>query len=393
MNIVKNVVLWGGWYGSHNIGDQALMLTIVDLLGKVVKDVRFTVLSDNPDHVRRYGNEESGFPVEALHNRRNLPTVLRRLASSDLLIFGGGTPFFDERKHILAMLLIIGAAKLGRTPYMTWSVSSQEVHDPWARKMFRWVLNGAAAITYRDQHTLDLFNACRVTRPMHLVGDSVFWLDPVDGGQVDAMIARAGQRDSSRPLVALTPRTLRSRDGDAETHYRPKSAAQYEQEIQCFTAALDWIWEQGYQPIFISMNTVAPDDDRIAAREIIACAKHGQHALLVDEDIRPRLSPNFYRRCEFSFVARVHGSVTSAIGGCPPVMYAFAPKHAGIMATMGLQNYTLAEAQATPETTVAMLENIRAHREVTQQALADRLEVLRQEALLPAQLCAEIMKA
>ena len=27
-----HIVLWGGWYGSHNIGDQLLLLTITDLI-------------------------------------------------------------------------------------------------------------------------------------------------------------------------------------------------------------------------------------------------------------------------------------------------------------------------------------------------------------------------
>ena len=389
----KHIVLWGGWYGSHNIGDQALLLTIVDILAKAVGEVRFTVLTDNPEHVNRYGREESCYPIQALHNRKQLLKVLQAIATCDLLVFGGGTPFFDERKHILAMILIVSAARIGRTPYMTWTVSSQEVHSETAKKVFKWVLDSAQAITYRDQHTLQLFQSCKVKSPMHLVGDPVFWLEPAGDERVDEMIQRAGLRDPTRPLVALTPRTLRSRDGDAETHYRPKTQAQFDLEIQCFTTAVDWLWEHGYQPMFISMNTVAPDDDRIAAREIIQCARHGKDALLVDEEIRPRLAPNFYRRCEFSFVARVHGSVTSAVGGCPVMMYAFAPKHAGIMASMGLQTYTLSESAATPESTTAMLEDLRANRVRVRDAMAQRLDVLRQEALIPAQLAAKILKA
>jgi polysaccharide pyruvyl transferase WcaK-like protein len=48
-----HIVLWGAWYGSHNIGDQALLLSIVDLLGEALGDVRFTVMTDNPEHVLR----------------------------------------------------------------------------------------------------------------------------------------------------------------------------------------------------------------------------------------------------------------------------------------------------------------------------------------------------
>lgn len=387
-----HIVLWGAWYGSHNIGDQALLLSIVDLLGDVLGDVRFTVLTDNPQHVLRYGREESRYPIDALHNRRQLPEVLRRLATCDLLVFGGGVSFFQERMHLLAMALIVAAARSGCTPYMTWAVSSQEVTDDWARRIFRWVLNGASAITYRDQHTHDLFRSSGVMKPMQLVGDPVFWLDMAGGPRIDALIGRAGERDESRPLAALTPRTLRSRDGEAETHYRPKSEAQYEQEISCFTAALDWLWENGYQPVFIPMNTIAPDDDRIAAREIRARARHGAHALLIDEEVRPREAPCLYQRCQASFVARVHGSVTSALGGCPPMMYAFAPKHVGIMASMGLEGFALRETAATPENATAMLASLLTNRAAALDNFTKRLPALRQEALIPAHLAVEILK-
>jgi len=387
-----HIVLWGAWYGSHNIGDQALLLSIVDLLGEALGDVRFTVMTDNPEHVLRYGKAESRYPIDALHNRRQLPEVLRRLATCDLLVFGGGVSFFPERMHLLAMALIVATARLGRTPYMTWAVSSQEGSGAWARRLFGWVLNGAAAITYRDQHTHDLFRASGVTKTMQLVGDPAFWLEMAGGPRIDQLIKRAGQRDESRPLVALTPRTLRSRDGEAETHYRPKSEAQYEQELACFTAAVDWLWENGYQPIFIPMNTVAPDDDRIAAREIRSQAWYGSQALLVDEEVRPREAPCLYQRCQASFVARVHGSVTSALGGCPPMMYAFAPKHVGIMASMGLEGFALREAAATRETTTALLADLLAHRDEALENFARRLPVLRQESLIPARLAAEILK-
>ena len=199
--------------------------------------------------------------------------------------------------------------------------------------------------------------------------------------------------DPARPWVALTPRTLRSRDGEAETHYNPKTQTQFEQEIACFAAALDWLWEQGYQPVFVPMNTVAPDDDRIASRLAMEAATHGDRALLLDEEIRPRLAPALYQRCQASFVARVHGSITSMVANCPVMMYAFAPKHAGIMASMGLEAYSLAEAEATPQRTIQMLADLLANRQQVRLAMAKQLEVLRQEALIPAQLAVEILQS
>jgi len=389
---MKHIVLWGAWYGSHNVGDQVLLLTIMDILTQVVGDVRFTVLTNNPQHVSEYTRTESKCRVNAVHNRKQFLRLVQSLAGCDLFVFGGGVPFYEERSHVLAMALMAGIARAAGTPYMTWTVSSQEVQDPFAKRVFGWVVNGAQAITYRDENTHQLFINCGVDRPMTLAGDSGFWLAPAEASQAEALLMRYGLQESSRPLVALTPRTLRGRDGEAEMHYNPKTAAQIEKSIACFTAVLDWLWEHGYQPVMVPMNTVAPDDDRFAARQVMERAVHGGHAMLIDEEIRPRVAPLVYQRCQASFVARVHGSITSMVGQCPMMMYAFAPKHAGIMASMGMQDYALLEAEAAPERAVAMMTDLLAKRNALLPAMQTRLEMLRQEALLPAQFAAQIMK-
>jgi polysaccharide pyruvyl transferase WcaK-like protein len=389
--MTKKIVLWGAWYGGRNVGDQVLLLTITDILNRMLGDVQFTVLTDNPEHVRNYTRQESNNRIDALHNRRQFPRLVRTLASCDLFIFGGGVPFFEERKHVLAMALLVGVARVVRTPYMLWTVSSQEVHDPFAKKVFRWVLDGAQAITYRDPHTRDLFMSCGTSKPMQLAADSGFWLEPAKPQKADELLQRAGLQDAGRPLVALTPRTLRSKDGEAETHYNPKTQAQFEQEIRCFAAALDWLWEHGYQPLFVPMNTAAPDDDRIASRRVIDSAQHGKQALLIDEEIRPRVAPLIYGRCQASFVARVHGSITSMVSLCPVMMYAFAPKHAGIMASLGLEDYAMTESIAAPEKTIELLSALLANRERARQSMARRLEILRQDAQLPAELAIQIL--
>ncbi len=387
----KHIALWGAWYGSRNVGDQALLLTIADLLGAEVGSVRFTVFTANPEHVLNYTQVESRWKFEVLHNIYQFPQVLKTVAACDLFVLGGGAPFYEEKDHLFAIATLFGLARLARTPYMTWTVSSQIVQDRIAMRLFGWVLNGAAAITYRDEHTRRLFERCGVTKEIHLAADPVFCLEPAGAESGLELISRAGLREPERPLVALTPRTFRGRDGDAQTHYNVKSQEEFDQKVACFSAALDWLYDQGYQPLLLPMNTVSPDDDRIAARRIIQESRHGSHALLVDEEVRPRIAPAVYAQCAASFVARVHGSVTSMIAGCPVMMYAFAPKHAGIMQAMGLSDFILDEASASPERTIEMLSGLLSRRREVHQFMAKRLVELQQSALVPSRLAGEIL--
>jgi polysaccharide pyruvyl transferase WcaK-like protein len=388
---IPKIALWGAWYGSKNVGDQALLLTITDILGQELKDVRFIVFTDNPKHINNYTSRESEWDIHAIHNRYQFPELVWTMASSDLFIFGGGVPFYEERMHVFAMTLLVAMARFFRTPYMTWTVSSQIVRDPIAKRVFRWVLNGAQAITYRDEHTHELFKSCGVEKEMFLSGDSGSWLKPANPDAAGQIIARSGVRYSEKKLVALTPRTLRGPNGDAHRHYNVKTPADFDLEVACFSAALDWLWEHGYQPILVPMNTVTPDDDRIAARRIIQESTYGSCALFVDQEIRPRVAPLIYQQCEASFVSRVHGSITSMIGNCPVMMYAFAPKHSGIMNSLGLSEYALLEAQASPERTVFLLSQLLAHHEEIRLRMNDRLVEIRQAALIPAKLAAEIL--
>ncbi len=77
-----HIVLWGAWYGSHNIGDQLLLLTITALIHSELKNVHFTILTDSPKHIQTYMQAESNCVFEPLASRRQIVRVIRALAYS-----------------------------------------------------------------------------------------------------------------------------------------------------------------------------------------------------------------------------------------------------------------------------------------------------------------------
>ena len=384
---VRHFVIWGGWYGSHNVGDQVLLLTITDILGKAFNgDVRFTVLTSDPRHVSHYTTRDSPWKIQALHNKRHFHQIVKAISTCDLFIFGGGVPFFEQPYHLAVMATLVGIVRAARKPYMTWAVSSQAIQSPLAKRLFRWVLNGAQALTHRDIHTYNLFQECGVNQPTYLAADSGFCLEPDSDEHAWELIYKTGYKDNSRPLVALTPRTLHGHNKDAETHYKVKSPEQAQREIDCYAIAVDWLWDHGFQPIFIPMNVLPPDDDRIASELIRRSSRHGVHSLLIQDEVYPRIAPALYRQCVFSIISRVHGSITSMIGNCPPIMYAFDLKHVGIMEAMRLSRYCILEKLATAENTIAIIEQMISENARARSSMAIRLTELRKNALIPAEL-------
>jgi polysaccharide pyruvyl transferase WcaK-like protein len=139
------------------------------------------------------------------------------------------------------------------------------------------------------------------------------------------------------------------------------------------------------------MNTYGADDDRVAARLCMKIAKHGNKALLIDEEVRPGEAPRLYGQCQASFVARVHGSVTSVLGGCPVIMYAFQPKHEGIMETMGLSEFSINSSTATADEAIQKLKILLDQRDILIDLTRTNLEVLKKSATIPATIAKQII--
>ena len=134
------------------------------------------------------------------------------------------------------------------------------------------------------------------------------------------------------------------------------------------------------------MNTFGEDDDRKAAHLSVQKAKYGQNALIIDQEIRPQDAVRILNDCQASFSARVHGSIQSAICNCPVMMYAFQPKHEGIMFEMGLQDFILKPENASSEATCLLLETLVANRDQIRKNLQATIRTLNTSARLPLQL-------
>ena len=390
---MKKIILWGAWYGSKNVGDQLLLLSIADLIDKFLSGEKlFSVLTNEAEWINEYTARESECEFEVIQSRKQIWKVINSILQADLFVIGGGVPFFDQQSQVLVMLFLIFWVRLFRKPYMTWSVCSRDIKSWFAKAAYGWILNGAALITSRDEFTRDQFLNMGVNQTIYLTADSGFAFEH-DFSRGEEILREAGWEQNGRPLAALTPRYLRKPDGEAETHYQIKRVDELQREVDCYAAALDWLWENGYQPIFIPMNTVMPDSDSRASEEVMAAARHGDKALMIDDVLRPRQVPGIYAKCQLSFVSRVHGSISSFLGGIPIMMYAFDNKHKSMMKNMGLEAYVLSGEDISPENTIQTLRKLISNSEEIRHQIKARTPELYQQALLPGELMVEMLKS
>ena len=335
-NKKKRFVIWGAWYGSRNVGDRLLLLTITDLLVKEFGPYQLTILSASPGKVQEYFYNPK-IETQLIKPSAQLLRLIQVLWQCDLFIFGGGVPFFDQPKQAMIMLFLTTTLRIFRKPYFLWCVTGYKIQGKIQRLLYKRILNGARAVTCRDRFTINEFLSFGISVKPVIVVDSSFSLEHYDIPAAQSLLTKYADGKPTDRLFGLTPRTLRTKNAEAQTHYQPKTQMEIEHQINVYRIAANWLIENGYTPVFIPCNTNAPDDDRIVSREIISCLNDPAAAVLIDEVVMPLAAPALFSMCIGSVVSRVHGSVSSFLGGCPPIMYGFETKHKGIMETMKLR--------------------------------------------------------
>ena len=135
-------VLLCGYYGEHNLGDDALLES---LLGQLPASVTPLVTAyDQPMVEARHG--------VATVQRRSLGQVLRALSRCRALVLGGGSLLQDSTsfRSLVYYAALILAARLQGQPVLLWAQGLGPLRRRRSRLLARLLLPLATAISWRD---------------------------------------------------------------------------------------------------------------------------------------------------------------------------------------------------------------------------------------------------
>ncbi|WP_246942783.1 polysaccharide pyruvyl transferase CsaB [Bacillus pinisoli] len=164
-------IVISGYYGFHNIGDEAILYSIIQSLKSYEQNVKITVLSNDPEFTRHtYG-------VDAV-NRWNIKEVLHSLKKSDGLISGGGSLLQDQTgwKSIPYYTGIMALAKIAKKPIFVYAQGMGPINKVFSKRIVNLALNRVSAITVRDERSKELLKSLNVIKPIGLVPDPVLGL-------------------------------------------------------------------------------------------------------------------------------------------------------------------------------------------------------------------------
>ena len=131
-----------GYYGEHNIGDDALLAALLPQLP--VGWSPLVTAYDQAELEQRFG--------VATCPRRSLKAVLAALGRCQALVLGGGSLLQDATsgRSLLYYLLLIAAARLARKPVLLWGQGLGPLRRRSSRLLVRLLLPLVTACSWRD---------------------------------------------------------------------------------------------------------------------------------------------------------------------------------------------------------------------------------------------------
>ncbi|RWZ59072.1 polysaccharide pyruvyl transferase CsaB [Halobacillus fulvus] len=292
---VKQVhIVLSGYYGFHNAGDEAILLSMIQQLRKKNPEVRLTALSNDPVHTSRtYG-------IEAV-NRWDLRQVFRLLSRSDGLISGGGSLLQDATgiKSIIYYTGVIRMAKLLRKPVFVYAQGMGPIDSRFGRFLVKAALKKKVRLTVRDEESRDLLERIGIRQPIELVPDPVLGME-IEGGQSDWL-----QKHSLSSVVTVSVRNW-------PTPYAP---------FEKVARVLDHLADRGHSIVYVPMHG---QEDDAASREVAALMEQASSVFPFDETVEEKARVIGASRLLIGM--RLHSLIFAAGASVPFVALSYDPK-------------------------------------------------------------------
>lgn len=207
-------VLFSGYYGFGNAGDEAILYSMVQTFRALAPEVEIAVLSHDPAATEKW------LSVKAV-NRWRPGEVVQAIRRADLFISGGGSLLQDVTgpRSLLYYLGVLETARLLRRPRMIYAQGMGPLQRDWARRLTAKVLDRVQLITLRDSYSRAFLQGLGVRRPVIKVT-----ADPVLGMDMSSFDLQVGQKklcqlgleENRKPLAGMSVRFGPFLEGAAE---------------------------------------------------------------------------------------------------------------------------------------------------------------------------------
>ncbi len=285
---------------------------------------------------------------------------------------GQGVPFF------LAVLAFAYGWLIGKPLYMM-----PQTIGPLRRRReqraMRWLLDRVRLVLLRDETSEAMIKAIGLRHPRCRVFPDVAFL--YQGADDLALLAQAQAAlpEMPRPWLGVT---VINWSGHDRHHARPE---QYEGAVAAALRA--FLHAHGGSAILFPQvcGPSEAEDDRPPARRIATQLRsEGLSVVALTNEATPAQLQTAYGQMDLVLGTRLHSNILALTAGTPVLAIAYQYKTHGVMRLLGLGDWVIDIAQATPETVTAGLERLWQERVALRAQLQQTLSHVRSQAHLAA---------
>lgn len=302
-----------GYYGFHNIGDDALLLSIINDLKLFKPDIRILILSKLPV---KTASEYSYASV----SRNNVFRIYKGMRESKAFIYGGGNLLQDNTstRSLLFYLGTVWLAKKLNLKIMFYANGIGPLKKKINRHLTNRIMNKVDVITLREKLSFEELKHLDISKPkVLLTADAALTVtqeDHVCGRKVLESLGLNIGRDV--PMIGIS---LRKYPGRAKINHD-----KYESTIA--RLADHFARKHGVMPVLIPMQY--PDDlyvlERVSSK-MSECHFVSRKQLSVDETY------SVISSMEIMIGMRLHALVFAASAGVPMIGLVYDPKIEGFL--------------------------------------------------------------
>ena len=287
-------VLISGYYGFYNIGDEAILKSIIEALRNEDPSINIVVLSNDVEYTK------STYKVNAI-NRWKLNYIYKELLTCDGLISGGGSLFQDvtSSRSILYYIGIIWLAKLAKKPIFIYAQGIGPIEKKNNRKIVSRFLNKVDHITLRDEESKLLLNSIGVRKDIDIVPD------PVMGFNIENYEFELPEYYTNDYI------TVSIRDWE-------KNNSEFQKNI---ALTCDKIIESGMNVVFVPMHG---QYDETISKQVVSLMRY--NATVLSKDLTMEEKMMYIKGAKLMIGMRLHALIFAATVGTPMIGISYDPK-------------------------------------------------------------------
>ncbi len=341
------VVTLLGSNSGNNVGDAAILSSVLETLSRELPGVETLVPTTKPSFIRTHYAERyqvkafSMMPWTGSIRLIGLPTLWALWRSDAALICDGiifGKKLFNPFFNWLILLFVIAPfARLVGCKLVCYSTGIGPFPSPLSARMARSVINQCALVMMREEESIALCQAIGVTKPIELTGDAAFINLVSPDSRASEILAAEGIPEST-PLLGVNVTKYMDTwmaggtwEGDRSTFLKLLAKGVEQARAAC-----------GFTPVVFSTH---PMDEGVA--EELAAMLHAK--LIRNTRYLSHDMQSVMRRCELFTGMRFHSLILASAVQVPIVGLVYAPKVLGYMKLLRCDELALSMKTLTAE--------------------------------------------